>query len=115
MKFYIDALTKNYANFKGRARRKEYWMFTLGNVIMGLILGLVAGFTEIYFIPFIYSLAVLIPSLAIFVRRMHDIDKSGAWFFVSFIPLLGGIWLLILTCTSGTRGANEYGNNPKGM
>nr|WP_231372743.1 DUF805 domain-containing protein [Aureivirga sp. CE67] len=98
---------KEYANFNGRARRKEYWMFVLFNSIISVILTLI-GFVAIGndIIGNLYSLAVLLPSLAVGVRRMHDVGKSG-WFIL--IP----IYNLILFCTDGDRGENEYGANPK--
>lgn len=98
---------QKYAQFSGRSRRSEYWYFTLFSTIIGLILkyaGIAAGSP---FIDTIYSLGVLIPSIAVGVRRMHDVGKSG-WFLL--IPLYN----LILACTDGTPGDNEYGPDPKG-
>lgn len=106
MNWYISVL-KNYAVFSGRARRSEYWYFALFNTIIAIILvivGYAIGFT---FLNSLYSLAVLIPSIAVGVRRMHDVDKSG-WFLL--IPLYN----LILACTEGTNGPNDYGDDPKG-
>lgn len=115
MNYYINALTKNYGNFNGRARRKEYWTFVLCNVIVGFVLGIIAAITKISIIPGIYYLIVLVPSVALMVRRLHDIGKSGAWFFISFIPVVGAIWLLVLTCMEGGLGSNQYGENPKAV
>lgn len=121
MSWYL-AVLKKYATFSGRARRKEYWMFQLFNIciilllyILALVVGANGGaaFTVVYIIYVIYALAIIIPSLAVTVRRLHDIDKSGGWFFISFIPFIGGIWLLVLTCTEGTHGSNSYGPDPK--
>lgn len=101
--------------FEGRARRKEYWMFVLVNMIISLVLTL----TENTFLngsPMlsgIYSLAVLIPGIAVSIRRLHDICKSGWYLLISLIPLIGGIWLLFLTATDSEPGANQYGDNPK--
>jgi uncharacterized membrane protein YhaH (DUF805 family) len=105
MKWYIKVLT-NYATFGGRARRKEYWMFFLFNILIGVILtiiGMQAGFESL---GNLYSLVVLIPGIAVAVRRMHDVNKSG-WYCL--IP----IYNLILACTEGTQGDNEYGPDPK--
>lgn len=113
MNYYISVLTKNYANFNGRARRLEYWMFVLFNIIVGVILAVLAAATNLVILPGIYSLAIMLPTVALSVRRLHDISKSGAWLLILFIPLVGGIWFLILTCTEGTAGANEYGEHPK--
>ena len=100
MNYYVKVL-KNYAVFTGRARRKEYWMFILFNAIISIVLSMIEP--TIYTI---YSLAVLIPSIAVGVRRMHDVGKSG-WYLL--IPLYN----LILACTDGDSGDNEYGSNPK--
>lgn len=109
MKYYLQVL-KNYANFKGRARRKEYWMFTLFNIIFVVILTMVdmaMGYGEERgLFSTIYQLAVLLPSLAVAVRRMHDVGKSG-WFIL--IP----IYNLILALTDGEKGSNKYGPDPK--
>ncbi|MET7368302.1 DUF805 domain-containing protein [Streptomyces sp. NPDC005566] len=112
MSWYLNVL-KNYAGFSGRARRKEYWMFALFNVIIaGVLLGIGAAIdTQIPYI--IYILAVIIPSLAVVVRRLHDTGRSGWWFLISFVPLVGGIILLVFMCSEGTHEANEYGANPK--
>ncbi len=110
---------KQYADFSGRARRKEYWMFYLFNCIIAFVLLIPFAFINdtkvILFIGlyFIYALGVMIPSIAVLVRRLHDIDKSGWWYFISFVPFIGSIWLLVLLCTEGTRGRNSYGPDPK--
>ena len=113
MNWYLDAW-KNYANFKGRARRKAYWMFVLIWLIAAMILvaidnalgtnGIFAG---------LYFLASFVPLLALAVRRLHDIGKSGWWFFIQLVPIIGGIWYLILMVTDSQPGSNEYGPNPK--
>ena len=105
MNYYFKVL-QNYATFNGRARRKEYWMFVLFNIIFSFLLGFVGGLTKMPIISTIYSLAVLIPAIAVGVRRMHDVGKSG-WFVL--IP----IYNLILACTDGVKGDNEYGADPK--
>lgn len=106
---YVDVITKNYANFNGRARRKEYWGFALFNIIITYALAFI--FTSIdatlALVSSVYSLAVFIPSLAVAVRRMHDVGKSG-WFIL--IP----IYNIILAVTDGDKGSNEYGEDPKG-
>ena len=120
MNWYIKVI-KQYADFKGRARRREYWMFALFNIIVIMALLLVAGMigsatdsVELVSIPImIYYVAIILPSIAVAVRRLHDINKSGWYYLVSLIPLIGGIWLLVLLCTEGDRGDNQYGSNPK--
>lgn len=109
-----------YATFSGRARRKEYWMFTLFNIIISIALalvddmmGLTIGGGTSGIIGSLYSLAVLIPGIAVSVRRLHDLGKSGWMLLIAFIPLVGAIWLIILFATDGQPGGNEYGANPK--
>lgn len=119
MNWYL-AVLKKYAEFNGRARRKEYWMFVLFNIIfaiVALILDNLLG-TAIHGIGYglfyiLYGLAVLIPGLAVLVRRLHDVGKSGWMFFILFIPIVGAIWMLILLVTDSVAGENEYGLNPK--
>ncbi|MCK4904829.1 DUF805 domain-containing protein [bacterium] len=105
MNWYI-AVLKKYAVFSGRARREEYWMFFLFNVIISFILGIIKGITGMSMVSTIYSLAVLIPGIAVGVRRMHDVGKNG-WFLL--IP----IYSLILAVTEGNKGDNQYGSDPK--
>jgi uncharacterized membrane protein YhaH (DUF805 family) len=120
MNYYIDCITKKYVCFSGRARRKEYWMFTLFNFIAAAIVGFIGGFlsgaTDVAafaFLGTLYNLAVLLPSVAVFFRRLHDIGKSGWWYFIVFVPCgIGAIWFLILMIT-GSDGTNEYGPTPE--
>ncbi len=119
MNYYLAAL-KKYAVFSGRARRSEYWYFSLFNFIFMLValgldnlLGTTVGGLPYGLFYFALALAMLIPGLAVFVRRMHDIGKSGWWYFIALIPLIGGIWLLVLCCTDGICGDNAYGSDPK--
>ena len=117
MEHYIKAL-KNYANFSGRARRKEYWLFTLWNIVIYfvlLILGAMAGFfpegTE-GALGGLYMLAVFIPGLAVFVRRMHDTGRSGWWFLLNVVPF-GAIVVIVFLAQDSNPDANKYGENPK--
>jgi ribosomal protein L7/L12 len=103
---YYFKVLKNYATFRGRARRSEYWYFVLFNLIISFGFGFVCGLMQVPQLANLYSLAVLIPSIAVGVRRMHDIGKSG-WFYL--IP----IYNLILACTEGTKGENKFGSDPK--
>ena len=105
MKWYLTAL-KKYVQFNGRSRRSEYWYFTLFNVIISIILTVISLYTEVPYLDTAYSLAVLLPGLAVGIRRMHDVNKSG-WFIL--IP----IYNLILACREGTTGDNKYGSDPK--
>jgi uncharacterized membrane protein YhaH (DUF805 family) len=118
MEWYL-AVLKKYAVFSGRARRKEYWMFFLFNLIFSFaaiildnILGTASSRTGYGLLNTFYTLAVFIPSLALSIRRLHDVDKSGWFLLIVLIPIIGAIWLLILACTHGTVGDNKYGADP---
>ena len=105
---------RQYTDFSGRARRREYWMFVLANFIIAFVLGIIdtiIGWGQI--LSGIYSVAVLLPSLAVAVRRLHDIGKSGWWLFLCLIPLIGGIWVIVLMCKDSQYEANQWGANPK--
>ena len=122
MNYFIDCLTKKYACFSGRARRQEYWLFVLFNIIAGIIVGVISGVlvsvtnvTAFAFLGTIYNLAVLIPSFAVFCRRMHDTGRSGWWWLIGLIPFVGGIVLLVFCCLDSQPGENQYGPNPKGL
>jgi uncharacterized membrane protein YhaH (DUF805 family) len=120
MNWYLKVL-KQYTDFEGRARRQEYWMFALFNILIIFVLAIVLGMlgsatdmSEIAMIPLVvYYLGIIIPSIAVAVRRLHDQNKSGWYYCVTFIPFVGGIWLLVLLCTEGDRGSNQYGLDPK--
>jgi uncharacterized membrane protein YhaH (DUF805 family) len=118
MEWYLTVLRK-YADFSGRARRKEYWMFFLVNLLIAIVLGMVEGILG----PFsssnhsvlanLYNLAVLIPSLAVGARRLHDTGRSGWWLLIALIPVLGVLVLLVFFAQDGDPNPNEYGPNPK--
>jgi uncharacterized membrane protein YhaH (DUF805 family) len=112
------AVLKNYVGFSGRARRKEYWMFVLFNLIIMTILYLPFVITQepaLVALYGVYALAVFLPSLAVTVRRLHDIGKSGWWYLINFVPLVGPIILIVLTATAGETGPNQYGPDPKAL
>ncbi|KAA9026944.1 DUF805 domain-containing protein [Niallia endozanthoxylica] len=113
MQWYLKVL-KNYVGFQGRATRQEYWMFVLMNFIAVCILSIVELLLGIPgVLTGIYGLAVFLPSLAVLVRRLHDIGKSGWWFLISFIPFIGTIVLIVFACQESQSGENQYGLNPK--
>ena len=121
MKYFLYCL-QHYADFTGRARRSAYWYFVLFNfivsILIGLSLGVIAGLLNVpalVYLAYLWSLAVFIPSLAVSVRRLHDIGRSGWWLLLSLIPLVGAIILIIWHCTDSQPGANQYGSNPKEM
>ena len=106
MEWYLDVLRK-YADFSGRARRKEYWMFTLISMVISMGISILANTISGYlsFLSVIFSLGILVPSIAVGVRRMHDVGKSG-WFLL--IPF----YSLYLAVSEGDRGDNLYGPDP---
>ena len=112
MEWYFKVL-KQYADFSGRARRKEYWMFTLFSFIITAIIGAIDNTLGTGFFSGLYALVMFIPHLAVSVRRLHDIGKSGWMLLVLFIPIVGIIWLLILHINEGDIGTNLYGEDPK--
>ncbi|HEV8329090.1 MAG TPA: DUF805 domain-containing protein [Nitrospiraceae bacterium] len=120
MSCYLEVL-KKYARFDGRAELKEYWYFNLFSFIIIVVLSVIDIATGTFKVEVglgllsgIYTLAVLIPGIAVSVRRLHDTDRSGWWFLINAIPLIGVIVFLIFTAQNGTPGANQYGSNPKG-
>ncbi len=125
MSWYL-AVLKKYADFSGRARRTEYWYFALFNLLIFVVLGIIAGVmgsfsnanngvaaTPAVIIFSLYYLAVLVPSLAVSVRRLHDTGRSARWLLISLVPFIGGIWFLILLLLDSVPGANQWGPNPK--
>jgi uncharacterized membrane protein YhaH (DUF805 family) len=114
MDWYLTAL-KKYAVFSGRARRKEYWYFVLFNFLISLGLGLIDGVLGLNFpnsglglLGGLYSLAVLIPGIAVAVRRLHDTGRSGWWLLLSLIPFVGAIVLIIFLASETESGTNQY-------
>jgi uncharacterized membrane protein YhaH (DUF805 family) len=120
MNWYIG-VWKKFAVFEGRAARTEYWMFFLFNILIGIVLavadlatGTFSEETGLGLLGGLYSLAVLIPSIAVTVRRLHDTGRSGWWVLVGLIPLLGVLVLLVFMVLDSEPGENAYGPNPKG-
>ncbi|MBS8265671.1 DUF805 domain-containing protein [Mesobacillus boroniphilus] len=115
MRWYLEAI-KNYVNFQGRARRKEYWLFNFFNLLILGILYLVGSAMEsvfLFVIILIYYFFMFIPSLSVTVRRLHDIGYSGWFVLINLIPLIGGTILFIFTCLDSQANDNKYGPNPK--
>ncbi|MBA3879340.1 MAG: DUF805 domain-containing protein [Sphingobium sp.] len=120
---------KRYADFQGRSRRLEYWMFTLGGTILALLLVVPffvftdfggnrggdpgAGSIILLAVLSAFYISIIIPSLAVQVRRFHDQDKSGWFILLGFIPYIGGLILLVFMCLEGTHGPNRFGPDPK--
>ena len=119
MDWYLAAL-KKYAEFGGRARRKEYWFFFLFNFLISLGLAIIDHRTGTYdpqwgvgFLGRLYALCVILPSLAVAVRRLHDTGRSGWWMLLLFVPVAGPVVILVFLVLDGDPGANAYGPDPK--
>jgi len=118
MNWYLEVI-KKYVDFSGRARRKEYWYFVLFNILITIALAIVDGALGLTNreglgpIRGIYTLAVLIPSIAVVVRRLHDTGRSGWYILMGLIPCVGGIILLVFAVEDSEPGENQYGINPK--
>ncbi|ADB30413.1 protein of unknown function DUF805 [Kribbella flavida DSM 17836] len=123
MRWYLTVLTK-YAVFRGRAGREEFWFFTLANLIVSVLLAVAdrltgadwpAGVGPLPIGPIegVYTVLVLLPTLAVTVRRLHDTDRSGAWLLLYLVPVIGWLVLLVLNAQAGTRGDNKYGPDPR--
>lgn len=112
MNWYLNVF-KKYAEFSGRARRKEYWNFVWVNFVIALVLLVVDVLIKNDILSLIYGLAVLIPAIAVGIRRLHDTGRSGWWTFIGFVPLIGSILLIVWMASDSTPGANSYGPNPK--
>lgn len=112
MNWYLDVL-KKYVVFEGRARRMEFWMFNLISFIIVCVLSGIEVALGIFGLSALYSLAVLLPSIAVAARRLHDTDRSGWWLLIAFVPFIGLIVLLVFYFLDGTPGDNRFGANPK--
>lgn len=118
MNWYLDAW-KNYINFQGRARRKAYWMFILFNLIALVVLSFIesaiglSGQNGYGILTGLYTLAIILPLIALAVRRLHDTGRSGWWILIGLVPLVGPIVLIVFYVTDSQPGTNEYGPNPK--
>lgn len=119
MSWYLKVL-KNYAVFRGRARRKEYWMFILVNVIVSVVLifldgalGTIDPESGVGLFNSLYTLGVLVPTLAVTARRLHDTNRSGWWQLIGLVPLIGFFVLLFFTVLDGDQGTNRFGEDPK--
>ena len=109
---------QNYVTFSSRAARSQYWYWALFCILVGIgsVVIDAALFSQSYMRPVnaIAELVLFLPTLAVSIRRLHDLDHSGWWFLLIFIPLIGGIWLLVWFCMRGTVGPNRFGPDPLG-
>ncbi|WP_293943320.1 MULTISPECIES: DUF805 domain-containing protein [unclassified Sphingobacterium] len=111
--WFLKVVRDNYANFNGRARRKEYWMFFLANLLIGVVFGILGQIASLFsYISGLISLALLIPGIAVAVRRLHDTNKSGWFLLLALIPFVN-LYLIYLLVIEGDKGPNQYGPDPK--
>jgi len=116
----VRSVLTRYAVFSGRARRSEYWFFVLFNVLVSIVAAVLdravgsdlGGGTGV--VSLVVTLALLVPGLAVSWRRLHDTGRSGAWFLIVLVPLVGPIVLLVFQCLDSQPGANRFGPSPKG-
>ncbi len=113
--YFIDVIKKHYVDFAGRATREQYWMYVLFNFIGAFVLAFLGGMDNVIGTLFsvlyaVYALALLLPSLSIAVRRLHDTDKSGWWLLIGLVPFVGGIVLLVFMVLPSTPAANRFGD-----
>lgn len=126
----IKSVFRQYATFSGRARRSEFWYWMLFNLLLGIVLGILSSATggmqidpatgmpdygPTGILSNIISLALLIPTIAVTVRRLHDTDRSGFWWFIGLIPIVGAIVLIVFAAQAGTPGPNRFGPDPKAV
>ncbi|HEX3809931.1 MAG TPA: DUF805 domain-containing protein [Rhizomicrobium sp.] len=112
--WFQTVVTKHYVDFQGRARRAEYWWYTLVYIVIYVILAIIQNILGTgAILTGILSLALLLPSLGVSFRRMHDIDRSAWWLLLAFIPLIGAIILIYWFAQPGTAGSNQFGSDPK--
>jgi uncharacterized membrane protein YhaH (DUF805 family) len=108
--YWKRVVMERYAQFTGRADRAEFWWYFLANIIVYVVLNILIAISSIFWVLYvIYALGVLIPGIAVGIRRLHDTDKSGWWLLISLIPLIGAIVLIVFWATEGTPGPNRYG------
>ena len=116
LNYAVSCVTEKYAKFDGRARRAEYWSFALCTSVIGGVLSALYNWTNLNIFNIVaglFSLAVLVPGIALAWRRLHDIGKKGTWYFIGFIPVVGWIILIVWFCKEGDQGPNEFGPDPK--
>jgi uncharacterized membrane protein YhaH (DUF805 family) len=112
--WFMKVVTQHYFDFNGRARRAEFWWYVLVNIIIAIILNVIGSILHLgQLLGGLYNLAVLLPSLGVGVRRLHDINRSGWWLLIAFVPIVGAILLIYWYAQPGTSGANTYGPDPK--
>ena len=116
VEYFKLVVFERYAKFDGRASRAEYWWFFLANIIVSVVLQILGAAIDLFVIVgFLYSLALLIPGIAVAIRRLHDTGKSGWWLLISLVPIVGVIVLIVFLASEGDPGPNEYGPPDPGL
>jgi uncharacterized membrane protein YhaH (DUF805 family) len=115
IEYYVYCLTQGYAKFQGRARRREYWLFFLANALVSIVLTLIESLVlgDASWLTTLYFIVTLIPNIAVGVRRLHDIDRTGWWYLIILVPIVGVIVLIVFAATAGNSGDNRFGPDPK--
>lgn len=116
MKYLLDPLVKHYADFSGRANRKQFWLYALWLGVVYIVIGILSaalGEKAGNAVIALVGLALIVPNLAITVRRLHDTDRSGWWVLISLLPLIGGLILFVFEVLPGTPGENRFGSQPQ--
>ena len=114
MNYFISAVTANYFNFSGRARRAEYWMFYLFYIIFYIVAAVIDSIIGMPLFTGLMGIALIVPSLAVTFRRLHDTSRSAWWLLISLIPLVGAIVLLVFVCQD-SHDTNQWGTSPKAI
>lgn len=116
---FVDAIEsgfRKYFQFSGRASRSEFWYWVLFNILGGIVIGFFDAFIlrmpQLRPLGIIFSLTMIIPNISVTIRRLHDINRSGWWQLLSFIPIIGWIFLIKWDCTKGDENTNRFGDNP---
>lgn len=116
MKYLLDPLVKHYADFSGRANRKQFWLYALWLGVVYIVIGILSsalGEKAGTAFAGLVGLALIVPNLAMIVRRLHDTDRSGWWILITFLPLIGGLILFVFEVLPGTPGENRFGSQPQ--
>lgn len=116
VEYYKQVVFERYAQFEGRAGRAQFWWFVLANLIINVLLQILASAADaLVIVSLLYSLAIIIPSLAVAIRRLHDTGKSGWWLLIGLVPIVGVIVLIVFYATEGDAGPNQYGEPDPGL
>ena len=108
--YFVDYLKNNYTNFEGRVTRRQYWMFVLYNVLVSFVIGFIGGLIPVLsFLSLLYVIAIIVPSVGLGIRRLHDLNLSGWFYLLVIIPFVGSLALLFLFCVPGDAGDNKFG------